>query len=147
MIGPEPESLPASAFECSVCSDVVENAVSCVKCHNFICAKHLKQLTKCPFCRAEPFVAHEDHSTRRFVEQLPVACPHCKKKVMMGGLEAHQKDCSRRPRSCGVENCQFSTSDIKEGLQHLIDAHGTSIWENFDQLSKSGTEVLLLNDF
>ena len=138
MLGPEPESLPASAFECSVCSDVVENSVVCVKCHNFICAKHLNQLTKCPFCRAEPFVVQDDHSTRRFVEQLLVACSHCNKKVLMGGLKSHQKDCSLRPRTCGVENCQFSSGDIKEGLQHLIDAHGNSIWEHFEQLSKSG---------
>ena len=134
-----PSSLPLTTIECQVCFEVVENAVHCIQCRQFLCERHVAQLHECPFCRATPFKLQIEYGIRRLVDQLPVSCAFCLQHIKKGDLNVHVNHCQHRPRNCGVNGCGFQTSFKEEALRHMMEAHGEILWDNYNKLTAAGT--------
>lgn len=131
-------SLPLAALECHVCYELVENAVYCLQCKQFLCERHVARVHDCPFCRSTPLRVDIDHSIRRLVDQLLVICQYCSQLIHKGDLSAHLNHCSKRPRNCGVNKCSFQTGNKEEALRHVMEVHGDIMWDNYNRLTTAG---------
>ena len=137
-------SLPLTTMECKVCFELVENAVHCVQCQQFLCERHVAEVNDCPFCNAVPFQVEIDHSIRRLVDQLLDECQFCGRRIPKGDLNVHMKHCPQLPRNCSVSTCRFQTGIKEEALRHLTEAHGELLWENYSKLTASGKVLVIV---
>ena len=124
-------SLPARAFECPICFQVLTNPVSCSRCGKFLCEEHLARISECPYCKDKPFRPQVERGVRLLLEEIPYPCKYCREKISKGNLEVHETNCHKRPRHCGVAGCEFESCEQTEALRHLIELHGQAIWESY----------------
>lgn len=138
----EPTSLPVNALECQICFDLVESAVNCQQCGQFFCDIHVNELQSCPFCRVTPVNVQVDRTLRRLVDQLPVICLICKEHVKKGDFAVHTNHC--QSLHCGANGCEFSSGHKETALNHVLQAHGDIIWQNYSRLTAAGPPHMML---
>lgn len=127
----------AENFQCKICFELVEKAIECDLCGQFFCEKHVPELTNCAFCRS-PLQFRESRALRRLVNELPIDCIYCKKVFTIGDIEVHHNHCLERPPVCGDNKCKYQTLNKEDALHHLIEAHGETIWANYNKLTAAG---------
>lgn len=100
----------STALECSICAEIMSDAVEAMCCHTMFCAecigKWLQKAGTCPSCRKEISSASDavvaNMPIRRLIDSFPAECPHegCKNTVLRGNLADHAKICDYAPAVC-----------------------------------------------
>ena len=111
-------SLPLRALECTICLEVLSNAVYCVNCHVPLCESHVAELRECPVCKAAPFKTVVDFGLRRVMEDLLFACQFCKSPIRKGSLHVHETNCQNLQRHRAVPENYMD--DTESGTKALV---------------------------
>ncbi len=134
--------LPGEEILCPICMDPPENAVECVECHNFFCEKCVKQQNSCPLCKAQPLKIQINVALRRLVERMRVPCEFCNTPNPKGEVQTHKKNCPKRPRTCSIGNCQFSSNNEAQAISHFTASHKDFIWDHFENFQNTGNVII-----
>lgn len=102
------EDLVRQLSDCPICCDQLEEIRECPSCHSLFCKEclepWLQSRSTCPSCRSRIRSSDctQNIPVQRFVEGLPVICPHnlngCRAMPAKSDLEAHQLACEFHPK-------------------------------------------------
>jgi hypothetical protein len=75
------EMLDQTYLECPICLHLVRSPQECSTCKNLLCLACIDgivRISKCPICRARPFVYAPSELARRLVASISKECERCK---------------------------------------------------------------------
>eukprot|EP00746_Dinoflagellata_sp_MGD_P004744 gnl/MRDRNA2_/MRDRNA2_109176_c0_seq1.p1 gnl/MRDRNA2_/MRDRNA2_109176_c0~~gnl/MRDRNA2_/MRDRNA2_109176_c0_seq1.p1 ORF type:complete len:213 (+),score=17.40 gnl/MRDRNA2_/MRDRNA2_109176_c0_seq1:81-719(+) len=90
-----------SLFHCVICLDLCHECINCLKCHQILCRRHVKNLSEncCPSCRDTPFRFQENIALQRIIRDFrermgipqPPPSPH-EERLPQGSSSNHQDE-------------------------------------------------------
>ena len=98
----------------------------------------MARLKECPFCKDIPFQFNLERGVRLLLQEMKYPCKYCNEPFSKGNLEVHESYCNKKPRHCGVLECNFASNNKNEALQHFIEIHGDDFWQRYNENTARG---------
>lgn len=113
-------------FNCELCSNIFNNPVECLNCHNTFCKSHLKDKNKCPMCKQKS----NCYTNSWLIKALEVYEKEEKRK----------KELLKKCALCGFEG-EKDTFWV-----HLIEEHKLEIINYFTFIEENNNQTITLNN-
>ncbi|KAL0225866.1 hypothetical protein P9112_013190 [Eukaryota sp. TZLM1-RC] len=116
-------------FECSICMEVLHDAVEISCCNTLFCSECAK-VDSCPSCRSSAFKLNPCLPIRRIIGNLSVTCCMCDYATTRSEYAAHYRQCPSRVKRCNLCDA-FVPITESELIQHAVEHHSKDVVNKF----------------
>ena len=110
--------------------------VICLQCDHNVSEVPLTKVKICPHCCSLEFTIDMQRLDKAEFPSPPSEVSQCPDRI--NGIDMNDVNSDRCLRLCGADCCPYASINSHEVLKHLIETHGTNIWERYIAFTASG---------